>query len=48
VLKLAEARAVARAGKNWTESDRIRDRLAALGWEVRDTPQGPKLKRIRK
>jgi cysteinyl-tRNA synthetase len=34
-----------RAEKNWKESDRIRDELAALGWVVKDTPQGPKLTR---
>jgi cysteinyl-tRNA synthetase len=45
VLALVEARQVARKNKDWKESDRIRDALAALGWEVKDTPQGPKTKR---
>ena len=44
--ELLEARAVARAEKNWVESDRIRDALAELGWTVKDTPEGPKLRKI--
>ena len=43
---LLESRAVARAEKNWAESDRIRDALAELGWTVKDTPEGPKLRKI--
>lgn len=46
VSGLLEARAVARAEKNWGESDRIRDRLAELGWTVKDTPEGPKLRKL--
>jgi len=46
VTELLEARAVARAEKNWAESDRIRDALANLGWMVKDTPEGPKLRKI--
>jgi cysteinyl-tRNA synthetase len=43
---LLEGRAKARAEKNWAESDRIRDALSALGWEVRDSAEGQKLKKI--
>ncbi|MCF7863196.1 MAG: cysteine--tRNA ligase [Kiritimatiellales bacterium] len=46
VAGLLEARAAARAAKDWAESDRIRDALAALGWTVKDTPEGPKLRKI--
>ncbi len=46
VTDLLEARAVARAEKDWGESDRIRDALAELGWTVKDTPEGPKLRKI--
>ena len=35
-----EARAAARAAKNWAESDRIRDELAALGVVLEDKPGG--------
>lgn len=43
---LMAQRTEARATKNWPEADRIRKRLAEIGWEVRDTPQGPKLKKL--
>jgi cysteinyl-tRNA synthetase len=42
---LVQARAAARAAKDWAGSDRIRDELAAKGWEVRDTKEGQTLKR---
>ena len=41
-----DARAAARKAKNWAESDRIRDALRAAGWEVKDTPQGQKVRRL--
>lgn len=44
-LSLLEQRQQARQARNWAEADRVRDALAALGWVVQDTPQGPKLKR---
>lgn len=43
VESLLQARQEARAAKNWAESDRIRDAIAALGWVVKDTKEGPKL-----
>ena len=46
VIALLEARTTARAEKDWLESDRIRDALAALGWTVKDTPEGPKLRKL--
>ncbi len=42
---LAEARAQARLAKEWRKSDELRDQLAALGWEVRDSKEGQKLTR---
>ena len=44
-LNLLELRQQARQSKNWPEADRVRQELAALGWVIQDTPQGPKLKR---
>lgn len=41
VNKLLAIRQEARAGKNWAESDRLRDEIAALGWTVQDTADGP-------
>ncbi|MDF7826048.1 cysteine--tRNA ligase [Pontiellaceae bacterium B12227] len=46
VTELLKARTVARTEKDWGESDRIRDRLAELGWTVKDTPEGPKLRKL--
>ena len=37
---LAEARQQARDAKDFAESDRLRDEIAALGWEVRDVAGG--------
>lgn len=37
---LLEARATARDNKDWTESDRLREALATLGYTVKDTDQG--------
>ena len=38
--ELIAARAEARSKKDWAASDRIRDRIAALGVVLQDTPQG--------
>jgi cysteinyl-tRNA synthetase len=40
VVKLAEARQAARVSGDFAEADRLRDGIADLGWEVRDTPGG--------
>ena len=40
VLALAERRAAARAERDFETSDRLRDELAALGWRMRDEPDG--------
>lgn len=44
IQALVDARAAARAAKQWAESDRLRDELAAKGWEVRDSKEGQKVK----
>jgi len=46
VIALAEERLAARANKNWAESDRLRDAIAALGWTVQDMKEGYKLVRL--
>ena len=43
VLELVEQRQQARTNKQWAESDRLRDQIAALGWTVQDTKDGQKL-----
>jgi cysteinyl-tRNA synthetase len=41
VLALVTARTQARANGDWGLSDRLRLEIAAAGWQVRDTPEGP-------
>ena len=41
VVELLRERQEARAAKDFARSDAVRDELAALGVEVRDTPEGP-------
>ena len=43
VIALVEQRVLARANKNWAESDKLRDEIAALGWTVQDSKDGYKL-----
>ncbi|HXF84611.1 MAG TPA: hypothetical protein VNK49_04415 [Anaerolineales bacterium] len=40
VIALAERRLAARKERNWAESDRLREEIAAMGWIVRDTKEG--------
>jgi cysteinyl-tRNA synthetase len=42
---LLERRERARAARDFSEADRLRDELAARGWQVRDSPAGPELVR---
>ena len=42
---LLDEREAARADRDFELADRKRDELAALGWQVRDTPDGPELVR---
>ncbi len=43
VQAIADARAAARAAKDFAAGDRLRDELAELGWAVRDTAEGQQL-----
>jgi cysteinyl-tRNA synthetase len=45
--ELLEQRAAARAARDYATSDRLRDELAAMGVEVRDTPTGQEANRRR-
>jgi cysteinyl-tRNA synthetase len=40
VQALLDERAAARSSKDWSASDRLRDEILAMGWVVRDTPDG--------
>ena len=46
IQALVDRRAAARAAKDWAESDRLRDELAAAGWAVKDSKSGQHLSRI--
>jgi cysteinyl-tRNA synthetase len=48
VQELLEERATARAAKDWRLSDTIRDKIAELGWAVKDTKDGQKLTKLAK
>lgn len=43
VRELLDLRQAARASKQWAEADRLRSEMASLGWQVKDTPDGPEL-----
>lgn len=43
VYLLVADRQAARAKKDWARSDELRRQIAELGWQVKDTPEGPQL-----
>ena len=43
VQALADARAAARAARNWAEADRLRDAIQAAGWAMEDRADGYRL-----
>ena len=43
VMALVREREEARARRDWSAADRLRERLYALGWQVKDTPEGSQL-----
>lgn len=43
IQSLLDARQQARARKDWSAADSLRDQLAILGWKVIDTPEGSQL-----
>ncbi|MFM8232023.1 MAG: cysteine--tRNA ligase, partial [Chthoniobacterales bacterium] len=46
ITALLEERLAARAAKDWTKSDTVRDELLKRGWMVKDTKDGTKLTRV--
>ncbi|HMN11887.1 MAG TPA: cysteine--tRNA ligase [Bellilinea sp.] len=44
IQALLDERAAARKEKRWQDSDRLRDRITAAGFELMDTPEGQKVK----
>jgi cysteinyl-tRNA synthetase len=47
VMKLVHAREAARKAKDWKESDRLRDEIAAKGFVVEDAAGGGKVRPAR-
>jgi cysteinyl-tRNA synthetase len=45
-MDLLDQRQSARAAKDFAAADRLRDELLVLGWEIRDTPDGPQLRPV--
>lgn len=45
-LTLLDRREAARRAKDFATADRLRDELLAMGWEIRDTAAGPKLRPV--
>ena len=46
VLELVEKRKQARLEKNWAESDKLRDEIKKLGYNVKDLPTGTEIEKI--
>ncbi len=44
ILEMLEKRTEARKARNWAEADAMRDQIQAAGYEIEDTPEGPKVK----
>ena len=45
-MTLVEQRAEARKAKDFAKADELRDRIAALGYSVKETRQGPVIEKV--
>jgi len=45
IQKMLEARQIARNEKRWQDADELRDKITGAGYELEDTPQGPRVKK---
>jgi cysteinyl-tRNA synthetase len=45
ILDLLEQRQQARREKRWVDADALRDQVTGSGYEIEDTPQGPRVRR---
>jgi cysteinyl-tRNA synthetase len=45
IMTLVQQRQQARAEKRWKDADALREQVTAAGYEIEDTPQGPRVKR---
>ncbi|MEJ2735009.1 MAG: cysteinyl-tRNA synthetase [Anaerolineae bacterium] len=46
VMALVERRERARGRRQWRKADALRDQIAHMGWQVLDTPDGPRLESV--
>ena len=46
IQSLIDKRNIARESNEWTEADKIRDKILALGWKIEDTKDGVSCKPI--
>jgi len=46
ILHLSEEREIARKNKNWKKSDELRDQINSLGYEIKDTENGPQISKL--
>jgi cysteinyl-tRNA synthetase len=47
ILALVEDREKARSAKQWKKADALREQIRLAGYEIEDTPKGPKVKAAR-
>lgn len=47
ILDLADQREKYRNQKQWNKADKIRKKIQNLGYKIKDTPQGPKIKKVK-
>jgi cysteinyl-tRNA synthetase len=45
IQKMLEARQIARNEKRWQDADELREKITTAGYELEDTPQGPRVKK---
>ena len=43
VLDMLQAREAAREDNNWVDADLLKSKIEQLGWQISDTPNGPKI-----
>ena len=48
IVELVERRDEERSNKNWNDADEIREQIYSPGFEIEDTPNGPRVKVKRK
>ena len=46
VIELANKRLAARKAKDWAQSDKLRDEIAALGYKIADSKDGYTVEKI--